>query len=284
MPTPVRLFAAVALALLVSACTSRATDDRSPGPSGTGGASPQSGTAGTAGTSGTSATSEPINRDALQALDRMSAYLQTLTAFQIAAETTRDDVLDDGQRIQYGGHVDMLVRRPNRLRVELISDRQHRMFFYDGAAFTIWARRMNYYATVPAPATLAELTDRLQDKYAIEMPLADLFYWSSGHRGASITAAADIGPSQIEGVTCEHYAFRQADVDWQVWLQQGSYPLPRKLIITTTNDAARPQYTTVMTWNLAPSFNDAAFTFEPSADAHRIVLSEAAGTSDRSQP
>jgi hypothetical protein len=221
-----------------------------------------------------------LDPEAVKALDRMGTYLRTLTAFQIASDTTLDEVLEDGQQIEYGGHVDMIVQRPNRFRAELTSDRQQRFFFYDGKSFTLWARRVNFYATVPAPPTLAELGDRLQAKYGIEMPLTDLFYWGSdGSDDRALNAAADIGASQIQGVSCEHYAYRQADVDWQVWIQQGSYPLPRKLVITTTSEAARPQYTSVMTWNLAPSFNDAAFTFDPPAEAHKITLGEQGGGS-----
>jgi hypothetical protein len=37
-----------------------------------------------------------------------------------------------------------------------------------------------------------------------------------------------------------------------------------------------------MTWNLAPSFDSAAFTFEPPKDAERIVLAVAdAGAADK---
>ena len=78
---------------------------------------------------------------------------------------------------------------------------------------------------------------------------------------------------EVSGTTCEHYAFRQDDVDWQVWIQKGDYPLPRKLVITTTTEAGRPQHTATYTWNLAPSFNEASFTFVPPAGARKIVLS-----------
>jgi hypothetical protein len=221
------------------------------------------------------AAASAIDRDALAALDRMGAYLRTLKAFQIRSTTTVDDVLDDGQRIQNDGTVDMLVQRPNRLRVEVTSDSRHRMYFYDGKTFAIWARLVNYYATVPAPPTLAELGERLADRYGIELPLEDLFYWGSDKSSASgVTAAADIGASQIDGISCEHYAFRQQGLDWQVWIQAGEFPLPRKLVLTTTTDEARPQYSTVMSWNLAPAFNDAAFTFVPPPDAHKIVLAD----------
>jgi hypothetical protein len=209
---------------------------------------------------------------AIKALDRMSAYLRTLKAFQVRSETSRDEVLENDQTVAFAGVVDLLVERPNRLRAEVTSDKQQRMYFYDGKSFSLWARRVNYYATVPAPPTLRALADTLAEKYSIEMPLADLFYWGERRTANDLQSAVDIGPSQIGGVTCEHYAYRQEGADWQVWIQQGEYPLPRKLVITTTTDEARPQYTSVMTWNLAPSFNDTAFTFVPPKDAQRIVF------------
>lgn len=210
--------------------------------------------------------------EAIKALERMASYLRTLKAFQIRSETSRDEVLEDGQNVEFGGVVDMIVERPNRLRAEVTSDKQQRLYFDDGKNFSVWARRVNYYATIPAPPTLRELADMLSDKYNLELPLADLFYWGERKSTDDIVGAIDVGSSQVDGVTCEHYAYRQEGVDWQVWIQQGDYPLPRKLVITTTTDPARPQFTSVMTWNLAPSFNDAAFTFVPPKDAKRINL------------
>jgi hypothetical protein len=45
-------------------------------------------------------------------------------------------------------------------------------------------------------------------------------------------------------------------------------------VLTTMTDEARPQYVATLTWNLAPSFNDAAFAFVPPKGAGRVVLSE----------
>jgi hypothetical protein len=218
--------------------------------------------------------------DAIKALEDMGRYLRTLNAFQIRTQTTRDEVLADGQNIEFGAVVDMIVARPNRLRAEVTSDKQQRLYFDDGKTFSVWARRMNYYATLPAPPTLRELADTLADRYNVELPVADLFYWGDTRNTEQIRGAMDIGPSQIDGVTCEHYAFRQDGADWQVWIQQGDYPLPRKLVITTLSDPARPKFTSVMTWNLAPSFNDAAFTFVPPKDARRIMLIQAPAARD----
>ena len=126
-----------------------------------------------------------------------------------------------------------------------------------------------------APPTLVELADQLEAKYNIELPLVDLFRWGNRSESATITSARDIGPSECGGSTCEHYAFRQPGLDWQIWIQNGDYPLPRKIVLTTTTDEARPQYSAAYTWNLAPSFDASAFTFVPPRDAHRITIQEA---------
>jgi len=214
--------------------------------------------------------------DAIKALEDMSTYLRTLKAIQVHVTTSRDEVLEDGQNVTFSGTVDMIAERPNHLRVEVINDKQQRMYFDDGKTFSVWARRANYYATIPAPPTLRELADKLSDQYNLELPVADLFHWGDGDSTAAIVGAIDVGASQIDGTTCEHYAFRQEGADWQVWIQQGDYPLPRKLVITTLTDPARPRFTSVMTWNLAPSYDAAAFTFDPPKDAKKIVLAEAA--------
>ena len=217
------------------------------------------------------------NPDAIKALEDMSTYLRSLKAIQVHVVTSRDEVLEDGQNVTFSGTVNMIAERPNRLRAEVITDKQHRMYLDDGKTFSVWAPRVNYYAAIPAPPTLRELATLLKDRYDLELPVADLFYWGEGSSSADIVGAIDLGASQVDGTTCAHYAFRQDGADWQLWIQQGAYPLPRKLVITTTTDPARPRFTSVMTWNLAPSYNDAAFAFDPPKDAKKIMLAEAPG-------
>lgn len=215
---------------------------------------------------------------ALEALRGMGAYLRTLKAFQVEAATTDEDVLEDGQKVQYDGRATILARIPDGLRAEVSNDRFDRMFFYDGRSFTLYGRRLNLFATVSAPSTLGKLADLLDSEHGITVPLVDLFRWGSeGWTTDGITGALDLGPASVAGTTCEQYAFRTDEIDWQVWIQKGDYPLPRKLVITTRTDEARPQRTAVFTWNLAPSYNGAAFTFDPPEGAARVVLAKAAG-------
>ncbi len=213
---------------------------------------------------------------AMAALHKMGAYLRTLKVFQVKSVQTLDDVLDNGQTVQWSQVVDMVAVRPDRFRVDIKRDDQNPILFYDGKNFTVYASLLNYYATVPAPPTIAEVVKKVQEKFDIDFPLADLFYWGAPEstEDQEITSALDIGPSSVEGTTCEQYAFRQEGLDWQIWIQLGDYPLPRKLILTTTDNKAQPRFTQVLTWNLAPSFNDEAFTFDPPKDAQRIAIAE----------
>lgn len=224
------------------------------------------------------ATHPALEPAALDALKSMGAYLRALKAFQVEAVTTDEDVLADGQKVQHDGRVSILARMPDRLRAEVSNDRFERMFFFDGKNFTLYGRRINLFATVPAPDTVGKLADQLDAEHGLTVPLVDLFRWGSeGWTTDDITGAKDLGPATVAGITCEQYAFRTADVDWQVFIQRGDYPLPRKLVITDRTDEARPQRTSVFTWNLAPSFSADAFTFDPPEGAGRVLLAKAAG-------
>ena len=229
-------------------------------------------------------TETEIDPAAMEALNKLGTYLRTLTAFQVLAEINADDVLDNGQTIQSSKKVDLVAVKPNRLRAEITSDDEHRLLFFDGKNFTVYGRLVNFYATVPAPPTIRELITDIDDKYSIELPLVDLFKWGTDESDIKrIKSAIDVGPATVGGVTCEQYAFHQDGADWQIWIQLGEFPLPRKLVIRTLTDDARPQYSETLTWNLAPSFSNDAFTFEPPADAKRITFAEAKASAGNSK-
>ncbi len=219
-----------------------------------------------------------VDPNVVKALDKMGAYLRTLTAFEVESTNSTDEVLDTGQKVQFDGTARLQARKPNKLHAEVKTDRKHRELFYDGKTFTLFGRRVNYYATVPAPPTLRELAIELAERYGIEVPLVDLFFWGSqDDRHSDLRSAIDLGPSTIGGTECEQYALREEGVDWQVWIQKGDTPLPRKLVITTTSDPAQPQYVSVLKWNLTPKFDEATFSFSPPQGAMRIVLQTADG-------
>jgi hypothetical protein len=228
---------------------------------------------------GAEAAPAALDPKVLATLKTMGEHLRELKSFNVHADTTIDDVTDDGQKLQFGGTVDYKVRRPDRLRAEIDSDRQHRIFYYDGKKLTQYAPRMGYYASVDAPPTLHELGDVMKEKFDISLPLSDLFRWGmEGNDGSGLTEADFVGPAKINNVDCGHFAFRQPGVDWQLWLAHDTY-LPCKLVITTTDEPEQPQYVALFTWHTNVTFDDKTFAFEQPKDAHKIEIAvvDAAG-------
>ena len=217
-----------------------------------------------------------IEPKAIEALKTMGAYLRTLKTFTVRTDATKDEVLDTGQKIQFGGTVEYRVRAPDRLRADVNTDRKQRQLFYDGKTATLYGPRNKYYASVPASGTVAEVAQSVEQKYGIELPLADLFLWGSDKAGLEdIQSATYIGPARIGGADCDHYAYRQQDVDWQLWVERGKTPLPRKIVITTLGESSQPQFVAALKWDLA-KLDDAVFRFTPPKDAKRIALAPAA--------
>ena len=87
-----------------------------------------------------------------------------------------------------------------------------------------------------------------------------------------------VGPARIGGVETDQYAYSSGDVDWQVWIERGDKPLPRKIVITSLFDETDPQFSAIMSWNTAPGLKDADFTFTPPPNATSIKFATAATT------
>lgn len=213
-----------------------------------------------------------IEPEAAAALKRSSDFLQTLKTFSVRIDSSTDEVLEDGQKVQMGSVADVSVLKPNRLRVDVVADDRQRQFYYDGKTLTLYAKPLNYYASVKAPATIKEMLDFAETKYGLEWPLADLLAPES--LMANIKSGMDLGKSRVAGVVCDHYAFRQDDIDWQIWIQEGKIPLPRKIVITTRGVEGAPQHASVLSWNLSPRLRESAFRFAAPKSAQKIVFRE----------
>jgi hypothetical protein len=220
------------------------------------------------------ATDAPVEPQARQALDKMGAYLRTLSAFEVDTKTSLDVVTEAGQRIQLEGTAAYKVRRPDAFRITVESDWKKRTFYYDGKQFTIFAPELGYYARAVAPATIGQTLDVISEKFGITLPLEDLFRWNdpTQRQSQTLDSAMYIGAVTIDGALTEQYAFRQGMMDWQVWIQTGDQPLPRKLVIIDRTDPAQPAYTARMAWRLNPTLTNADFTFTPAQDAKAIRL------------
>lgn len=201
-------------------------------------------------------------------------YLAEAPFFGFGAEIWREHVTETSQKLQFSRTVTFEVKRPNRLHVEIRSPRSERGFWYEGKSLTILDRKRNLFSTAPMPDNLDTALDTARDQFGIDLPLIDLAvsdpYTSTT---AKVLTASYYGLAPVLGVDCHHLAFRQENIDWQIWIQDGPQPLIRKLVITHKKENGAPEYTALIThWDLTQRISDSDFVFEPPHGATKVEM------------
>jgi hypothetical protein len=214
-----------------------------------------------------------VDPASVQALKDMGAHLRTLKRFGVSTELTGERVLADGQKLQHTATADMDVDTPSRLRIMMSSARNERELYWDGKVVTLFTPAQKYYSQVEFAGTVGELVKKLEDRYNVEVPMSDLFTWGTPAAPLDkLESAMNAGQDFIGKDLCDHYAFRQGMIDFQIWITTGDKPLPRKIVITNRADDARPQSVSLLDWNLKPTFTSADFKFTPPKGATKIEI------------
>ena len=214
---------------------------------------------------------------AVEVLKQMCDYLKNLQQFSFQASITEDVLLTSGQRIQYARSVEASVRRPDRFRAESVGDSDNRQIIYDGKTITLMDRSKNLYTVIPAPPELDAALEHGVQAFNLRAPLADLIYTKAyEYLTEGALSGFYVGLSKVQGVSCHHLAFRDKDIDWQIWIEDSQTPVPRKFLITDKT-AQGLQFTAVFTkWNTSAQLEDGLFTFVAPEKAEKIDILPAA--------
>lgn len=228
----------------------------------------------------TDASARMIDARADDALRQMTTYLAQLQSFRFAMDVTYDDYfIHDALKVQFSKHTEVAIQRPNRASTYTEGDAEKRRFWYDGQTLTMLDLRANTYAQIPAPETLDATTAMMAEKYGYTMPVADLLT-SNAHATlmTDVQYAYYVDKHRVGGVECHHLAFEQPSLNWQIWIDAGAQPLPRKLVITYKSVPGWPQYEATFTdWQTGATFGPNEFTAVLPADTVRIEMPAQSG-------
>src|SRR5439155_10876638 len=158
-------------------------------------------------------------------LKAMSDYVTSQMTISLTFDTDIEVITPEIQKIQFSSSGQVQLSRPDKLRASRTGGYADVELTFDGKTATVLGKNVNTYAQVGAPGSIDALVDKLRANYSIDMPGADLLL--SRVYDELIADAIDakhIGQGVIDGVECEHLAFRNADVDWQLWVEVGARP------------------------------------------------------------
>ena len=204
-------------------------------------------------------------------LKAMSDYLAAQKAFSFDYDTNLEVVTKENQKLGLASSGTMTVNRPDKIRATRIGGFAAVEFVFDGKTVTMLGKNKNAYAQADAQGTIDQMVDVMRDKYHRPVPGADLLMSNVYDQlMPEVVDAKDLGSGVIAGVECDHLAFRTKDVDWQIWIAQGSQPYPCRYAITSTQVNRAPQYSVdLRTWKTGAAVAS-DFAFTPPANAKKL--------------
>jgi hypothetical protein len=213
-----------------------------------------------------------VEARASEELKKMSEFLAKTPRFALEAEETFTEIEAGEPKVELTNVRRVAVERPSRLAADATGDTLNRAAWYDGRSVTVLDKEHNVYATVEGAATIDATLDKLQDEYGVVLPLVDILYADPyAVLMEDVTYGRYLGLHLAAGVPCHHLVFAQETIEWQIWIDAGDQPLPRKFVITYVDEPGEPQYgATIRRWNLDPTFPESLFTFEAPEGAQKV--------------
>jgi hypothetical protein len=178
------------------------------------------------------------------------------------------------EKIQFSASGEAMLSRPDKFRISRTGGYADIELVSDGIHVTLSDKDHKRFAQVPGSGSFDQIVDRLRTELMVELPGADLLLSKAyDELAAGVIEAKHVGRGVVEGVECEHLAFRNTDTDWQIWIEAGERPVPRKYVITSKTVAAAPQYTLrIRDWKSGVSINPEAFKYTPPADYSGVAV------------
>lgn len=218
-------------------------------------------------------------RDAKAVLKAMSDYVSSQQTIEFSYDSDIEVITPQLEKVQFTNSGEGLLSRPDKLRARRVGGYAEVTMVFNGKTASIYGKSLDGYTQLDAPGSVDQLIHALREGHGIAFPGADLLLANAYDvLVAGVMEAKHIGRGVIDGRECEHLAFRNFDTDWQLWVEVGNRPIPRKMVITSKTLNGAPQYTLrVKSWRTDIVPAPGAFTFVPPATARRLRPDELIG-------
>ena len=214
--------------------------------------------------------------EAKKLLKAMSDYQAAQTAISFDYDATLEVVTNDSQKLALASSGTVTLNRPDKIRATRAGGFVDVETLFDGKTLTLLGKNANKYTQVEVPGTIEQLIDVLKDKYDRPLPAADLLMSDSyGELTQDVYDSKDLGSGVINGAECDFLAFRQDEVDFQIWIAQGDQPHPCKYVVTSRQVPDGLQYSVeIRNWKTGNEAAKDDFAFHSPANAEKIDLKD----------
>ncbi|MCA1443571.1 DUF2092 domain-containing protein [Ensifer sp. IC4062] len=215
---------------------------------------------------------DTIDPDADRILAAMSENLKSMPTLSVEYDADQEVVDLQGQKIQYSASGSIALDRAKGFRMKRMGPFAQAEVIFDGNTISLHDQSTNAYAQLQSPGpSVEDATEELRTTTGLDAPGADLLA-SDPYAVLTdgVTEGAVVGSAFVNGVECDHLAFRTDIVDWQIWISKGSKPLPLKYVITTKWTTGAPQYSLRLSNWKSDGIEAAQFKFTPPPNANKL--------------
>ena len=209
---------------------------------------------------------------AVDILKAASARLAAAKSMAFTAVVSYESPSRLGPPLIYSSKSEVILQRPNKLRVLTLGDGPASEFYFDGKTMKAFSPAENLVAVADAPATIDAALQAAFDTAAIYFPFTDVMVadpWKDIADGLKI--AFYIGQSIVVGdTTTDMVAYVTGDVFVQAWIGAED-KLPRRIYAVYLNDRARLRHVLQLSnWALDAAVPADAFASAKAASAARM--------------
>jgi hypothetical protein len=180
------------------------------------------------------------------ALDLVKATSDKLAAAKSIAFVTRgsfDVPARNGQPLLYFARAEVLLVRPNKLRVIVPGDGPPSEFYYDGKTIAVFQPYTDFVATTDAPSTLEAALEAVYKKAGLYFPFVDFLVDNPYDTlTRDLQSAFVVGTSEtVGGVKTNIVSLSNRDTHLQIWIGVED-KLPRLVWATRVNRPNEPRH------------------------------------------
>lgn len=221
-------------------------------------------------------TNPNIDPRAAEVLQNMSYFLGSKDEYTFKAEIMFDQLVDSNRKIQYSAEEKVYLKKKANMTIEFISDLGGYKFWYDSGKLTVLELPTNLFSTSTIPATIDQALETMKEKYNFTPALSEFLFINTFRTlTKNVISGSYFGTSKVSGVRCDHLAFVQQDIDWQIWVEIGNRQIPRKLVITYKELPGQPQFIALMNdWVIDKPITGFAFQADIPKSAQQAEMLE----------